>query len=144
MIITEGQLKAIAAIQRGFCCIGVQGMMNGHASVIKKCVEAKVKRTILLFDTQAEDQDTVDWASEKLARELLKVGIPTFKVSLPLDPAVDKGQKMDIDSFLLSHGLNEFVHLLCQAKAYELQEIQGDESTEEDNPGSTCDIGDDD
>ncbi|HYT45291.1 MAG TPA: DUF3854 domain-containing protein, partial [Methylomirabilota bacterium] len=79
IIITEGQFKAEAARQKGFPCIGLQGIMNAHASIVKQCVAKKVKKAIILFDTQLEDQENVDWAAEKLAREFLKVGITPFK-----------------------------------------------------------------
>lgn len=133
IIITEGQFKAEAAIQEGLTCIGLQGITTGHAGVVKKCIEKKVKRVIICFDTQIDDQETVDWASEKLARELLKVGIPTYRCKLPLEPFVDNGRKMDIDAYLHHLGSANFAEQLSASRRYELrpEEPEGEETEEE-------------
>lgn len=129
VVITEGQFKAEAARQQGIICVGLQGRENGHATVAKKCAELKVKRAIVMFDTEAEDQEANDYSSEKLGRELLKVGIPAFRATLPLETSVDRGLKMDIDSYLLHYGVSNFCELLFSAQPYKIREelIEDDE-----------------
>jgi hypothetical protein len=135
VIVTEGQFKAEAARQKGLACIGVQGMMNSHGAVVRLLVQQKAKKAIICFDTEVEEQDNVDWAAEKLARELLKAGVETYRCRLPLDPAVDKGRKMDIDSFLNAFGVGSFAKQLASSRPYELrpEETEGnaDEQTTE-------------
>lgn len=129
IIVTEGQFKAESAIQRGFPCVGLQGIMSAHASLVKYFLSKKVQRAIILFDTQLDDQDNVDWAAEHLARAFMKVGIPTFKASLPLSEKVDRGYKMDIDSYLLNFGTEAFVGILSSSKRYEI--VINSQNTEE-------------
>jgi hypothetical protein len=139
VVITEGQLKAEAARQQGLICVGLQGITNSHATLVKKLVAAKTKRAIICFDTQTEDQDNVDWAADKLARELLKAKIPTYRCKLPLDPEVDKGKKMDVDSFLLHYGLDAFVNALADAVPYELIEGDEDDAATDPDEGASAD-----
>lgn len=120
VIVTEGQLKAEAARQRGFPCIGISGIGNSHKLVAKHCSKQQVKRVIILFDTQLEDQETVDHEAMRLAKELLKAGISTFHAELQLE---EGAEKVDIDSYLLTHTTSQFAAVLCEAgrRPYELE-----------------------
>jgi hypothetical protein len=110
LIITEGQLKAEAAIQAGFPCVGLPGISAQHKPLTTKCKNAEVKRAVILFDSQAENQAAVDLQASNLARELLKAKIPTYRAILPLE-----GEKSDIDSFLADHKTEEFENVLREA-----------------------------
>jgi hypothetical protein len=121
VIVTEGQFKAEAAIQRGFPCLGIQGINNAHAATVKAIKTAGCERVIILFDTE-EDGEEIDYAAEKLARECLKADLMPFRACLPLDPEIDGGKKTDIDSFLLHHSLDEFVAVLRNASPYEFED----------------------
>ena len=127
LIVTEGQLKAEAAIQRGFPCVGLQGMSNSHSVIVKKCKNSNIKRAIILFDTQTDDQGNIDWFAEKLGRELLQVGIPSFKATLPLE---EGKRKTDIDTFLYNHSTEEFIEVLKNARPYKLIESSDVEEEE--------------
>lgn len=124
VIVTEGQLKAVAARQRGFPCIGISGIGNSHKPAATQCVRQRVRRAIILFDTQLDGQVLVDHEAMRLAKDLLKVGIPTYKAELPLDPRVDNGEKMDIDSFLAISTAVQFAAILVEAgrRPYEMEE----------------------
>lgn len=111
LIVTEGQLKALAAIQRGFPCVGLQGIGNNHRALVTKCKKKGVKRAIILFDTQDEHQETVDYEAGLLAGEFLAQGIPAYRAELPME----NGQKADIDSYLLNHVDAEFAEILKEA-----------------------------
>lgn len=113
IIVTEGQIKAESAIQKGFPCVGLTGMGNNHKDFVKECIKRSVDKVIILFDTQLEDQDNIDYEAERLARELLKKGIQPFRASLPIDP--DKEAKVDIDSFFLTHSEEEFTKVLLES-----------------------------
>jgi hypothetical protein len=130
VIVTEGQFKAEAAIQRGFPCLGIQGINNAHIATVKAIKAAGCERVLILFDSE-EDQEEIDYAAEKLARECLKADLLPFRACLPLDPNIDGGKKTDIDSFLVHHPLEAFVAVLRDAVPYEFEDEEEDDSLEE-------------
>lgn len=112
LVITEGQIKAEAGIQRGFPFIGLTGMGSMHREVATQCRYRKVQRAVILFDTQLDDQDLIDYEAEHLARALIRKRIPTFRGVLPLEPGEAKA---DVDSFLLHHETRGLVEVLVEA-----------------------------
>jgi hypothetical protein len=120
LIVTEGQLKAEAARQRGFPCVGLPGIGSGHLELANLCVKYQVRKVIILFDTEADPdtQEKVDYHAEGLALELLKRGLPVYRARFALEAGVAAGKKMDIDSFLLHHPTEDFVQVLI-ASAHE-------------------------
>jgi hypothetical protein len=115
LIITEGQLKAEAARQRGYPCVGLQGMGSKHITVAEECTMKGVERVFIIFDTQQRHQALVDHEAACLARELLRVEIPVYRVSLPLE---DGERKADLDSYLLHHSTDEFDRLLVASTQF--------------------------
>lgn len=112
LIVTEGQFKAAAAAQRGYPCIGLQGMGNNHRLAAQQCRQREVQRVVILFDTQKSGQETVDQCAERLAREMLRSNIAVYQGYLPLSIGEDK---VDVDSFFLSHTKEEFENVLMDA-----------------------------
>lgn len=139
VIVTEGQIKAEAAIQRGLVCVGLAGMGSSHKPLATECAKKNVQRVIILFDTQAENQANVDHEADRLARELLKKGMPVYRASLPLEDGIDEGKKIDIDSYLLKHSTVEFVELLKQSHLYMFEDGEDTDVTEEDTQEATDD-----
>jgi hypothetical protein len=115
IIITEGQLKAEAAIQRGYACVGLQGMGSKHVTIARECAMRGVQRAFIVFDTQVSNQELVDHEGAALARELLKVGVHAYRVVLPLE---DGEGKADLDSYLVHHDTDEFNQLLLESTRY--------------------------
>lgn len=113
IIVTEGQLKAEAARQRGFPCVGLTGMGSQHRDVAEECVRQRARRVIILFDEEESDEENIDWCAEALARELLTRNLPAFRARLPLHP--QKG-KVDVDEFFLDHGTQDFIQVLASAR----------------------------
>lgn len=105
LIVTEGTFKAAAALQAGFPCVGLQGMGSNHREVVGLCKKRSIPNAIVLFDTQAEGQVTIDRCSERLARRLNENGVRAVVAHLPLDTG---DAKCDIDSFLLKYGPESF------------------------------------
>jgi hypothetical protein len=130
VIVTEGQVKAESAIQRGFVCVGLAGMGSSHKPLATECAKKNAKRVMILFDTQAENQANVDHEADRLARELLKKGLPVYRASLPLLDEVDEGQKIDIDSFLRVRSLAEFIAVLREARLYMFEDSDDAETDE--------------
>lgn len=132
LIVTEGQIKAESAIQRGFPCVGLTGMGAGHKSLATECAKKLVKKVIVLFDTQLDDQENVDYEADRLAREFIKKDIPVFRAILPLELSIDEGKKTDIDSYLLNHSIYEFITVLEESRPYCFIEVDDeDEAIEE-------------
>jgi hypothetical protein len=128
LIVTEGQIKALAAIQHGFPCVGLPGMGACHYDLLTMVLQAGVKRVLIVFDTQLSEeherfdaQEEIDYEATRLAQSLLKHQVPTFRAQLPLNPQVDGGLKMDIDSYLRHYPVESFVQVLKRAYPYELE-----------------------
>ncbi len=126
VLVTEGQLKALAAIQRGIPCLGLPGMGSGHLDATRLCKKFRVKRALIVFDTQkgepgepVDPQTVIDYEADRLAWQLLHQGIPAYRVRLPLDPYT---YKQDIDSYLLNHSTGDFMAQLKEALPYQIQE----------------------
>ncbi len=111
VIVTEGQLKAAAAIQKGFPTLGLAGMESQHTQLATLLNKKGVSRAIILFDTMAIKGDE-EHAAEMCARVLLKKGIQPYVTWLPLEGK----SKVDIDSYLLDHTAEEFAEILSGAK----------------------------
>lgn len=112
LIVTEGQIKAIAAQQSGFACVGLQGMGNGHPGVVRAVLKAGCPRVILLFDTEAKDQENVEYEELRLAKAFLKAGVPCYQARLPITA---EEEKVDLDDFLLKQGAAALVPVLQAA-----------------------------
>jgi predicted RNA-binding Zn-ribbon protein involved in translation (DUF1610 family) len=117
-IVTEGEIKAQAAKQMGFQCIGLPGMQTGHTFFAEECVRQGVESVYIVFDTESGTTSTgiskqwgVDSCANKLATELLSKSVKVWRCRLPL---LGK-EKMDIDLFALLKGKNaskEFMAVL--------------------------------
>jgi hypothetical protein len=121
LIVTEGQLKALAAIQRGLACVGITGIGSCHREIVEGCCKASISRVVIVFDTQMEGQENVDHAEQQLAQQLLRKHIEVFRVRLPLELEIDDGLKMDLDSYLLHHSTQDFIRLMGGAQSYILE-----------------------
>lgn len=111
-IITEGPLKAIAARQNRLIAIGMNGMASSHLSIARYCKSRKVKRALIIFDTE-RDMEDIDYEAGNLALHLLDHGLDAYRVRLPLE-----GHKTDLDSFLLNHPVEELKELMRGARRY--------------------------
>lgn len=112
LIITEGEFKAMAAVQAGFHCVGLPGMNSAHDIVAKVCKEKGIQESTILFDSQIRNNKYVDYAAYSLGEKLSAAGIKVYRAFLPLY----EESKIDIDSFLLSHSREELVDVLLEAK----------------------------
>jgi len=123
IIVTEGEFKALSAIQLGFQCIAIPGISTGHRQVAKLCAERGVKTVYILFDTdttysgETPKQAFVDCAASRLAGILLREGIKVFGAHLP-----PIAEKVDLDSFLMASDNPEedLRQVLAEATPYRL------------------------
>lgn len=107
-IITEGEIKTIVASQFGFNCVGLPGI-----SVWRWRLRTMARgKAVVIFDSQkqASVRESVYQAVDKLAQKLHDV----YVASLPLG----KEDKMDLDTYLLTKGPDEFRLVLDKALPY--------------------------
>jgi len=106
-IITEGELKARAAIQLGLPAIALPGMNSSRQVAADLLAARQVRLVYVIFDTDArlskEDKPKsvyVDHAVETLTERLGQRDLHTARVTLPLLGE----QKMDLDRYILLMG----------------------------------------
>jgi DNA primase len=107
-IITEGEIKTIVASQFGFNCVGLPGI-----SVWRWRLRTMARgKAVVIFDSQkqASVRESVYQAVDKIAQKLHDVCV----ASLPLG----KEDKMDLDTYLLTKGPDEFRLVLDKALPY--------------------------
>lgn len=152
LVITEGELKSLAATQNGFPCLGLGGVTCWHEK--KKTtpipdldrIPWKDREVFICFDSDAVTNQDVQQNERELAAILKGRGAKLKIVRIP--PATD-GAKMGLDDFLVAHGAAEFAKLLKEATepeppdAGELKDnaAEADPAVEADYILATCTLG---
>jgi len=104
LLITEGELKSIAACEVGFNCWGSSGI-NGFDSLIATIPNSGYRRHII-NDAEAEEEKV----ESRIVAARLATTIPNSSiVQLPKDSA---NEKMDLDLFIIRHGEKELEWLI--------------------------------
>lgn len=116
IIITEGELKAAAACEKGFPTIGLGGVWNFRSSKdgiwFLPELEAVdwVRRTVFVcFDSDYLSKPNVCLAINGLCQELEERGALPRLLALPEG---DEGDKVGLDDYLLAHTKEELTELL--------------------------------
>lgn len=129
LLITEGEKKALKAMQEGLPCVGLVGV-DGWSKARPRDASGKKKgprellpdlesvawkgRTVyIVYDSDATTKDEVRFAEYKLAEALRKQGANALAVRLP---AGEGGAKVGLDDYLVDHGPHAFRELLKTAK----------------------------
>lgn len=102
IIITEGEIKALAACQLGYHCVGLPGILSRRCFTI-----IDTDKQYLCFDSQ-KDMRYVNRAMKTQLDRMYNAYVITL-------PIYDR-EKMDIDTFILSIGANSFHTLVRYAK----------------------------
>jgi len=116
IVITEGEKKALAALQLGIPTIGLTGVWswqrkrlrddNGHAFGQRKLIEDlatiqwKGRDVVVVFDSDAADNRSIQLAEYRLAEMLTKLGAAVRIARIP--PNGDS--KVGLDDFLVASG----------------------------------------
>ncbi|MHB1455610.1 MAG: hypothetical protein ACYC0V_01710 [Armatimonadota bacterium] len=113
LVVTEGEFKAMAAIEKGISTVSLPGMGVAHGELVERLKISNVTGVIICFDTQVEHQRDIDHCAAALSRRIIiETGIRTAIAHLPLE---SDGRKMDIDSYLYRHTPDEFKKILRTA-----------------------------
>ena len=114
--VTEGEKKTLAACQAGYPTVGVSGVWSWKTKIHGQSldigdldkVEWKLRRVILVFDSDAEAKPDVAWAEHQLARTLIQRGASVYVIRLP---DLEDGTKQGWDDFLVRFGREAFGRL---------------------------------
>lgn len=111
LLVTEGEKKALKAIQEGFSCIGLAGVWcwrgknpeTGRSEPIPDLdqITWEGRAVFIVFDSDLAENEEVRRAEWYLVQELRRRGAVVRVVRLPEGP---DGQKMGLDDFLVLHG----------------------------------------
>ncbi len=117
-LITEGEKKALAAMQAGFSCIGLSGIWSWakkqEEDTEKNSDDSKLRKLIpdleelgwtnrivhIVFDSDTADKPVIQHAECELAKLLKSKGADVRIARLPGNPEV----KVGLDDFLLEYG----------------------------------------
>ncbi len=116
LYITEGEKKALKAIQEGLNCIALAGVWcwkgrdnNGQSLPIPdlSAIQWKGRRVYIVFDSDASTNPSITKAETALAEELVSRGALVSAIRLPSET----GDKVGLDDFLLDHSVVELLQL---------------------------------
>ena len=123
LILTEGEIKALACSARNVACIGLGGVdvwrssRRGMALLPPmEGIEWQRRRVCVLFDSDTVRNPNVLRAQRQLAEVLAAKGAQVSLLALP--PALD-GSKVGLDDYLLTHSDDEFKEMLSRAPAWD-------------------------
>ncbi len=149
LLITEGELKALAAVRNGFPCIGLVGVFGWKPKKRETLLAAleqiawRGRLVYIVFDNDGDGlKPEVADAVSRLAAQLVNRGAVVRVVRLPAgEPGADgKQTKMGLDDFLVScraRGLDPAGELRALLDAAEDPEpVEGGRAKE---PASSCD-----
>lgn len=117
ILITEGEKKALAAMQAGYLAVGVPGVygwLSKAHGVIKDLdlVKWGDRRVVICYDSDVWTNGNVKEALRRLVRELENRGADVRVVLLPHGEA---GEKVGVDDYLLEQGPERFAKLVEEA-----------------------------
>ncbi len=119
LLITEGEKKALSAVQHGFCCIGLMGVacwcILKTTALLPQLerLPVKTRRVFIAFDSDAATNDGIVAEERKLAAALKARGAVVKVLRLP--PGPDE-QKVGLDDFLVCHGADALWELMEKAE----------------------------
>lgn len=106
LLVTEGELKAACACDRGFLTVALGGVSVWQSSRKRVALLPPLDRfawkgrsVMIVFDSDAASNPQVAQASVRLAKELLRLGAVPQVATLP--PAIN-GDKQGLDDFLVA------------------------------------------
>ncbi len=119
LLVTEGELKSLCAVQNGFPCVGLTGVDCWHSSKSTallpelEAIPVKGRRVFVAFDSDAVDNENVRRNERQLAAALKLRGAV---VKIIRFPPVPNGEKVGLDDFLVANGAAELWRLIEQAE----------------------------
>lgn len=107
LLITEGEIKALAATLAGFPTIGLGGVENWHSArdgspLIEElaAVEWEERNVYICYDSDVASKPQVAYAAQRLASELAARGAIVFDAGLPSLST----SKVGLDDYLVQNG----------------------------------------
>lgn len=113
LVITEGELKALASQQAGIPTVALPGIRSFRSGLVVN----PGADVVICFDHQRKHMDDVIRAIHELARRLLPYGPQVRVATLPLG---DDDEKMDIDTYIVRYGEQRYRDVIRQALPYDV------------------------
>jgi putative DNA primase/helicase len=128
LLLTEGEKKALKAMQDGFPCVGLTGVWSWQVARSEAEKKANAPRALIpdldgivwegrvvypIFDSDALTNPLVRSAEWHLAKVLENRGATVLVVRLPPGPG---GAKVGLDDFLVAHGPEALQELIDEAE----------------------------
>jgi hypothetical protein len=119
ILITEGEMKALAACAKGIWTAGLGGvssvMRDGKfLPELATDIKWRGRQAYICFDSDAVTNPQVAAAEGRLANTLQSLGARVTVVRLP---AADDGGKQGLDDYLVEHDVEEFLTLCGQGES---------------------------
>lgn len=118
LLITEGEIKALAATLAGFPTIGLGGVENWHSArdgspLIEElaAVEWEERNVYICYDSDVASKPQVAYAAQRLASELAARGAVVFDAGLPASAAT----KVGLDDYIVRNGKRSLEKHLAEA-----------------------------
>jgi len=118
LYITEGEKKALKAVQEGLPCIALSGVWSWRQKIgtSKRThpipdldrITWKDRIVYVVFDSDLATNDDVRHAELELARELIRRGAKVWAIRLPPGP---EGRKVGLDDYLVQEGVEPFCQI---------------------------------
>ncbi len=117
LVITEGEKKAIKAVQEGILCVGVSGVYcykDKQRPFLEEFnhIPLKGRKICICYDSDAQTNPKVRNAESAFAAVLVSMGAIVEAIRLPSGP---DGDKVGLDDFLLNHSTESFWELPTEA-----------------------------
>ncbi len=129
LLVTEGEKKALAADQAGYPCLGLPGVwswLKGRPAKDKAPVEQREmlpdfdaiswtgRPVTIVFDSDAADNESIQWAEWYLAQALQKRGAAVKVARIP--KILSDKEKVGIDDYLCGCRPEAFAAIIIDAK----------------------------
>jgi hypothetical protein len=122
LYITEGEKKALKAVQEGLPCIALSGVWSWRATVGKDGTKGPLPEfdglvlrgrvVFIVYDSDLATNEKVQRAEAALADELRRRGATVSRIPLPAGP---DGAKVGLDDYLVTHSVEAFCSIEPEA-----------------------------
>lgn len=126
VVITEGEIKALAASLAGIPTIALGGVWNfseSNSGALHPDLQRLARggrEVFIAFDSDLAEKPEVDAARGKLYMELTRAGGQVYGVNLP---NAEDGSKQGLDDFIVANGADALVDLINAAKPVPPDEV---------------------
>lgn len=127
VVATEGELKAACGCACGFPTFGLGGVWNFRAAKSNipfisdlKAFKWAGRKVVIVYDSDAADNQNVAKACNALARELVDRGAKVYVADVP---SASDGEKQGLDDLVLARGQKALERVIGEAHQFEASQV---------------------